>query len=96
MNPRQTPKTNNLPLAFGLAIFGTLAFSFPLYAHQKNSKLVADTNGKEGLSTYQEGSLGSSGVRRGPFINSGSQDAGRDPNWDEQKGYIGKRNNQGR
>eukprot|EP00949_MAST-11_sp_MAST-11-sp1_P000092 g92.t1 len=34
----------------------------------------------------KDGSLTSSQVMRGPYINSGSRDIGRDPDWDIEKG----------
>ena len=38
--------------------------------------------------------LTGSQVQRGPFLNSGSKDAGRDPDWNLQtKTWEGKRNN---
>ena len=41
-----------------------------------------------------DNALTGSQVQRGPFLNSGSKDAGRDPDWNLQtKTWEGKRNN---
>lgn len=40
---------------------------------------------------HKEGSLGAAANRRGAFLNSGSKDVGKDPDW--QKGqFIGRKN----
>jgi hypothetical protein len=58
------------------------AATFPLVAHWW-------TSNKGGLSE-KEGALTAPQVRRGAFLNSGTTDIGRDPNWDFSKGAYKK------
>mmetsp|Transcript_17505 Transcript_17505/g.21558 ORF Transcript_17505/g.21558 Transcript_17505/m.21558 type:complete len:98 (+) Transcript_17505:133-426(+) len=71
-------------VAFGLFGFAALGASFPYYYvknHQtKNRNLL-----------QQQDPLSGSQVIRGAYLNTGSKDAGPDPNWDwETRSYKGK------
>jgi hypothetical protein len=60
---RKPPHKSNKFLLFGLIGFGVLAFAFPFY-YVRKSNLDASKP------------LGSAAIRRGPYANSGSKDAG--------------------
>jgi hypothetical protein len=62
----------------GCVAFVSAAGSLPYWATQTIGNL-----------TDRDEPLNASGVRRGAFANSGSKDAGRDPNWDWKNGrYV--------
>jgi hypothetical protein len=61
----------------GCVAFVGAASSLPYFATQTIGNL-----------TDREEKLNPSGVRRGAFANSGSKDAGRDPNWDWKHGQY--------
>ncbi|GMH51313.1 hypothetical protein TL16_g00984 [Triparma laevis f. inornata] len=67
------------------------SFVLPAYVLNKNAEGVKN-NVKGSLSTSQEEALPINAVKRGVFINSGSRDAGADPNWKDGR-YIGRKNN---
>ncbi len=88
--PAAPPRTSNAPLALALVLVASCTFAFPAYLSRQNQQLIEKSEGKEGLSTYAERNLSVGAVRRGPFINSGSRDVGRDASWDKDgKGYLG-------
>ena len=64
---------------YGCIAFTSIAASIPLLAHW----WIGGLNEKEnGLTAAQN--------RRGAFLNSGSKDVGKDPNWDFTKGEYKK------
>ena len=73
--------TRNAALAGALVIFGCGCAALPfLLARAAPTNLYA-----------KEGPLSGSAVSRGPFLNSGSRDAGKDPDWVDGV-WRGKRN----
>lgn len=86
-NPRlaKTTTSNNnknssssTKVLLGCTAFVAFAGSLPYWATQTIGNL---TEKEEALSAAQ--------VRRGAFMNSGSKDAGKDPNWDWKNGrYV--------
>jgi hypothetical protein len=75
------PSKSNLPLAFGLFVFGALTFSIPALVTANNANLLKESGGLLGLSTKSEHALPINSVRRGPYINAGSRDVGIDKDW---------------
>lgn len=73
-NPQDT---NSRKVLYGCIAFTGCAASIPLIAHWWMGGLVEK---EEGLTPAQS--------RRGAFVNSGSRDVGRDPNWDFTKGVY--------
>ena len=66
------------PLVMGCTAFVGFGASLPYFATQTIGNL---TDREEPLTAAQ--------VRRGAFLNSGTHDAGKDPNWDWKKGrYV--------
>jgi len=63
----------------GIALFGGVMFSVPFLVVRKTP----------GMQTKDE-SLTGSQVMRGPFMNTGSKDAGPDPDWQDGT-YKGRR-----
>ena len=73
-----TGMKNNTKILLGCGAFVGCAASLPYWATQTIGNL---TDRDEALTAAQ--------VRRGPFLNSGSHDAGKDPNWDWKNGrYV--------
>jgi hypothetical protein len=73
---KQRNADGRLPYILGGAVLLTAtAASFPLIA----SWWIGNLNERESALTAPQ-------VRRGAFLNSGSRDVGRDPEWDFQKG----------
>jgi hypothetical protein len=60
---------------FGCVAFAGVTASIPYFALQ----WIAPLNDREDALTHSQ-------IRRGAFNNSGSRDAGRDPNWDFKTG----------
>lgn len=69
-NPHQSNR-----VLYGCIAFTTVSALIPLAAHYWIG----------GLNEREEGLTGPQ-VRRGAFLNSGTKDIGRDPNWDFEKG----------
>jgi hypothetical protein len=85
-NPRLAKKANtssaqsksSTKVLLGCTAFVAFAGSIPYWATQTISNL-----------SDKEGALTAAQVRRGAFMNSGSKDAGKDPNWDWKNGtYV--------
>ncbi|GMH54088.1 hypothetical protein TrST_g5750 [Triparma strigata] len=74
-------------IAAGASLIAVSAFILPAYVLQQNAKGVKN-NTPGSLSTDQEEALPINAVKRGVFINSGSRDAGKDPNWNNGR-YTG-------
>lgn len=69
---------SNLPVAMAAVSFGLVMASVPLFMRLSQTERLID---KEIMKTS-----------RGVFMNSGSQDAGRDPAWDLKTGqWTGRR-----
>ena len=63
-----------------------MGFAYPAYATLKNSESFR--KGERGsLSTDSEEALPVNAQKRGAYINSGSRDVGKDPNWKDGK-YV--------
>ena len=84
------PPQSRVPIALGAAAIAVTAFVLPVYLLQKNAQAVKNRE-KGALSTDQKEPLPINAVKRGVFINSGSRDAGADPNWKGGR-YVGRRN----
>ena len=75
---QEQTKKSSTKILLGCTAFVGCAASLPYWATQTIGNL---TDREEALTAAQ--------VRRGAFLNSGSQDAGKDPNWDWKNGkYI--------
>jgi hypothetical protein len=75
--PKQT-KNNNTKMLLGCTAFVGCAASIPYWATQTIGNL-----------TDRDDALTPAQVRRGAFLNTGSRDAGKDPNWDWKSGtYV--------
>jgi len=66
----------------GCVLFTAGAFSLPFVLHQ----WIGNLNARDEPLTHAQ-------IRRGAFLNSGSTDAGRDPQWDFRKGEYRKDEN---
>ncbi|CAB9513822.1 expressed unknown protein [Seminavis robusta] len=66
----------------GCVVFTGAAFSIPFAAQQ----WIGNLNARDEPLTHAQ-------VRRGAFMNSGSVDAGKDPQWDFRKGQYKKDDN---
>ena len=66
----------------GCVIFTAGAFSVPFVLH----RWIGNLNARDEPLTHAQ-------IRRGAFLNSGSTDAGRDPQWDFRKGEYRKDEN---
>jgi cation transport regulator ChaC len=66
----------------GTLVFTGMAFSIPFVAQQ----WIGHLNNREQPLTHAQ-------IRRGAFLNSGSTDVGRDPQWDFRKGQFKKDDN---
>ncbi len=77
-----TSKANNSSMKWvlsGCIAFTGMAFTLPYFS----TKAITNLHQKDG-------SLTAAQVRRGAFLNSGTKDAGPDPNWDFQRGQYRK------
>jgi hypothetical protein len=76
-------RNKNLMVAVGLVGFGLLGASFPLVLTKTRSHNTVST----------EGPLSGQTIMRGPYVNTGSQDIGPDPDYDVKTGtWHGRRN----
>ena len=72
-------------VAGGITIFALAMGAYPFYEVQKHK---AEANSL----SEKEGALSGSQIQRGQYINTGSQDIGRDPDWDfKEHKWRGKR-----
>ena len=74
---RAPPPKSNIPIVLGLVAFTTLMGSVPILLHRRNKRLH---DGGDMLTSDKP--LNATQVRRGVYLNTGSQDAGPDPDWD--------------
>ena len=80
-------KPRNLPLVLGLVGFTGIMAAVPLLLQRRHMRLQ---NGAPLLTTDRP--LSSNEVRRGAYLNTGSKDAGPDPDWDFKAGtYKGRK-----
>jgi hypothetical protein len=78
-------RTANLMVAGGITIFALAMGAYPFYEVQKHK---AEANSL----SEKEGAFSGSQIQRGQYINTGSQDIGRDPDWDfKEHKWRGKR-----
>ena len=71
------PRGRNAPLVFGLVAFTSLMGAVPLILHRRHSRLTG------GVSLVEsDRGLSAGEVRRGTYLNTGSKDVGKDPDWD--------------
>lgn len=83
--PMSKQRTANLMVAGGITIFALAMGAYPFYEVQKHK---AEANSL----SEKEGALSGSQIQRGQYINTGSQDIGRDPDWDfKEHKWRGKR-----
>lgn len=76
-------QTRNLVVLGGALAFAGACAYIPMYSIKKM--------GGKNLTTQHEALTGSQ-IQRGAFLNSGSKDAGADPDWDMQAGtYKGRK-----
>ena len=66
----------------GTLMFTGAAFAIPFVAHQ----WIGNLNSRDQPLTHAQ-------IRRGAFLNSGSTDVGKDPQWDFRKGQYKKDDN---
>mmetsp|Transcript_20486 Transcript_20486/g.26455 ORF Transcript_20486/g.26455 Transcript_20486/m.26455 type:complete len:89 (-) Transcript_20486:201-467(-) len=74
-NFKWSPQARNRAVAVVFTVFAGCMMAFPYFVTKKRegqNMLTQD----EGLSATQ--------IRRGAYLNSGSRDVGRDPDWDKQ------------
>jgi hypothetical protein len=79
------PRANNAAVAAGCALIGVGFALLPLYFSRTSPQNL----------TLKPDALGGHQVMRGPYVNTGSRDAGWDPSWqrDSRTGamvYVGK------
>ena len=87
MNRPPRPPVKSTGLTLGLIGFVGIMAAVPVLLHQRHMRLQ---NGV-GLWAKQE-PLTAGQVRRGAYLNTGSVDAGPDPDWDHKSGtYKGRR-----
>ncbi len=67
-------KVSNLAVGGAATLFALAMGAYPIYEVQKHKK--------EAKLLEKEGALSGSQIQRGQYINTGSQDIGRDPDWD--------------
>jgi hypothetical protein len=83
---QQQQQRRNVLMAGGLCFFGGTMMAVPLIIRTMQTQPMIN----------QDKALTGSQVQRGPFINSGSKDAGRDTDWNLQtRTWEGKRNKVG-
>ena len=83
---RAPPPKSNAPLVLGLVAFTTLMGSVPIMLQRRNKRLQ---EGGDMLTSDKP--LNATQVRRGVYLNTGSQDVGPDPDWDmKNMTYKGK------
>ena len=79
--PPQPPKARNLPLVMGLLGFTGFMCAVPLMLQKRHVRLQ-----QGGSLLTSDRPLSTTEVRRGVYLNTGSRDAGPDPDWDFKKG----------
>ena len=79
---QQQPSRSSAGVLVGCVIFTGAAFSIPFIAQQ----WIGNLNARDEALTHAQ-------IRRGAFMNSGSTDAGKDPQWDFRKGQYRKDDN---
>jgi hypothetical protein len=67
-------KVSNLMIGGAVTSFALLMGAYPFYSVQQHKE--------QGELLEKEGALSGSQIQRGQYINTGSQDIGRDPDWD--------------
>ena len=84
--PRPPPRSN-VPLVLGLVTFTGVMAAVPLLLQKRHQRLTG------GVSLVEtDRGLAAAEVRRGTYLNTGSRDAGRDPDWDLKNNlYKGKK-----
>ena len=84
--PRPSPRSN-VPLVAGLVAFTAFMGAVPVLLQRRSKRL------QEGVPMIQSDKpLSAAQVRRGAYLNTGSVDAGPDPDWDMKTlTYKGKR-----
>ena len=82
-SPPPRPPRSNVPLVLGLVGFTALMGAVPLYLHRRMQRLQG------GAMWSSDRPLGTTEVRRGTYLNTGSKDVGADPDWDH-KNYLYK------
>jgi hypothetical protein len=75
------PPRSNLPLVVGLVGFTGLMAAVPVLLQRRHKNLQ-----QGGTSLTSERPLSGNEVRRGVYLNTGSRDAGPDPDWDLRAG----------
>ena len=73
---RAALRTRNLRVG---GVVAACAFGMSLYP------MLAAQKARESGLQHRDGGLSGSQIQRGQFLNSGSNDIGRDPDWDFQK-----------
>ena len=82
--PMAQMRNKNVLVGIGLVGLGLLGASFPL--------ILTKTRPSNTIST--DGPLSGQTIMRGPYVNTGSQDIGPDPDYDVKTGtWHGRRNN---
>ena len=72
------PKPRNWPLVVGLLSFTGFMCAVPLLLQKRHRRLTQGVPMAE-----QDRNLTGAEVRRGAYLNTGSRDAGPDPDWDK-------------
>lgn len=90
MSARKAPPANrgsNVRVVLGLIGFIGVMGAVPVWLHRRHMKL------QNGVSMWaSEKPLSDAQIRRGAYLNTGSKDAGLDPDWDHKTGrYKGKK-----
>jgi hypothetical protein len=67
-------KSSNLAIGGAVTVFAICMGAYPFYEVQKHKE--------HGELLEKEGPLSGSQIQRGQYINTGSQDIGKDPDWD--------------
>ncbi|KAJ1638460.1 hypothetical protein T492DRAFT_1139924 [Pavlovales sp. CCMP2436] len=85
MAPPPRPPVSHRYVAVPLAVFLGGASYLPFYLHDRQTKLTGNLYARDQP-------LSGNQIMRGPYINTGSKDAGPDPDWDHKTGrYKGKK-----
>lgn len=80
LHEQPAPPSGSKAVLYGVLALTATAASFPLVAHWWISE-------KESLSERDQ-ALTAAQIRRGAFLNSGTRDMGKDPNWDFRNGQY--------
>ena len=81
------PAKGSAGTVFGLVAFVGIMGAVPILLQQRHKRMTAGVP-----MIQQEKPLTPAQVRRGPYLNTGSKDAGADPDWDMKAGlYKGRR-----